>query len=156
MVVEERARRAPAEFAAYALGLTMLVIGIVTALLTADPAAVTGHIPGLIVWGVLLVGVDLLPVPAWSSVQLLMDFPLLIALTMVYDPPAAAVMVVFIASIDPRELKRQIGPVRALFNRSQLAASALAAGAVYHGVVAAVPGLGVLGAAGGAILPDTS
>jgi signal transduction histidine kinase len=151
MVVEARARRAPAAFAGYAVGLTMLVIGILTALLRADPASVTGHIPALIVWGVLLVGVDLLPVPAWNGVQLLMDFPLLIALAIVYHPASAA-LVVFVASVDPRELKRQIGPVRALFNRSQLAASALAAGAVYHGMAAGVPDLGVLGAAAGAIL----
>jgi signal transduction histidine kinase len=151
MGVEVGARRTPRAFARYAVGLTTLVIGTVAALLGGDPASITGHIPALLVWGVLLTAVDLSPVPAWNDVQLLMDFPLLIAIAILYHPAAAA-LVVFVASVDPRELKREIGPVRAMFNRSQLAASALAAGAAYHGLAASVPGIGILGAAAAAIL----
>jgi signal transduction histidine kinase len=151
MAGKVRAHRAPVAFAIYAVGLTALVVGIVIVLLGSDGAAVTGPILALVVWGAVLMGVDLLPVPAWNGVQLLMDFPVLIALAIIYDPVAAA-LVVFVASVDPREIKRQIGPVRALFNRSQLAASALVASAVYHWLISGVPDIGALGAATGAIL----
>jgi signal transduction histidine kinase len=107
---------------------------------------------GLVLWMAMIVAIDLLPVPAWHGLQLLMDFPLLIAVAILY-PPAAAGFAVFIASFDPREFRREVGPLRALFNRSQVAASALAAGAVFHAIGdegSAIPAL--IGAAFAAIV----
>jgi len=85
----------------------------------------------LLLWMALIAFVDLLPIPAWHGLQLLLDFPLLIAVAILY-PPAAAGVALFGASFDPRELRREIGLLRALFNRSQMAASAFAASAVFH------------------------
>ena len=85
----------------------------------------------LLYWMALIVLVDLLPVPAWHGLQLLLDFPLLIAVAILYDPPAAAVAL-FAASFDPREWRREVGTMQALFNRSQMAASAFTASAVFH------------------------
>jgi signal transduction histidine kinase len=85
----------------------------------------------LLLWMALIAFVDLLPIPAWRGLQLLLDFPLLIAVALLY-PPAAAGVGLFAASFDPRELRREIGLLRALFNRSQMAASAFAASAVFH------------------------
>jgi signal transduction histidine kinase len=87
----------------------------------------------LLLWMAMIAAIDLLPVPAWHGLQLLMDFPLLIAIAILYSP-AAAGFALFVASFDPREFRREVGPLRALFNRSQVAASALAAGAVFHAV----------------------
>src|SRR2546428_688233 len=44
----------------------------------------------LLYWMALIVLVDLLPVPAWHGLQLLLDFPLLLAVAILYEPPAAA------------------------------------------------------------------
>ncbi len=86
---------------------------------------------GLILWMVLVAAVDLLPVSTWRGIQMLLDFPLLMAMAMLY-PAATASAGLFIASFDSREFKRQVGPLRALFNRSQVAASGFAASATFH------------------------
>jgi signal transduction histidine kinase len=49
----------------------------------------------------------------------------------VYAPPAAAITA-FVGASDPREFKGQVGFLRAMFNRSQVALSVLAASAVFH------------------------
>jgi signal transduction histidine kinase len=85
----------------------------------------------LVPWMVLIAAIDMLPVPAWHGVQLLLDFPLLVAVAMLYGPGAAG-LALLLASVDPRELKREVGILRALFNRSQMAASAITASAIFH------------------------
>ena len=86
---------------------------------------------GLILWMVLVAAVDLLPVSTWRGIQMLLDFPLLVAMAMLYSPATASAGL-FIASFDSREFRRQVGPLRALFNRSQVAASGFAASATFH------------------------
>jgi signal transduction histidine kinase len=47
-------------------------------------------------------------------------------------PPGAAGAIAFLGASDPRELRREVSVTTALFNRSQVALSVMAAGAVFH------------------------
>jgi signal transduction histidine kinase len=47
-------------------------------------------------------------------------------------PPSAAGVVAFLGASDPREIKREVALSTALFNRSQVALSVMAAGLVFH------------------------
>jgi signal transduction histidine kinase len=85
----------------------------------------------LILWAAAVALVELLPLQAWKGVELSMSFTLLIAVGFLYDPVAAGVTA-FIASLDPREFRREVGVIRSLFNRSQVALSVMAASAVFH------------------------
>src|SRR6266511_4352436 len=80
---------------------------------------------GLILpWAVVVAIVVLLPVPFWRSVELGMDFPILIAAGFLF-PPATAGLIAFLGSFDPRELRKEVSIGQALFNRSQVAISVL-------------------------------
>lgn len=92
--------------------------------------------PSLVLWTAILctaliVGAELLPVPAWGGLQMSLGLPILIAAAIVF-PPAAAGLVAFVGSVDPREFRRQISFTTALFNRCQVALSVVAAGAVFR------------------------
>jgi signal transduction histidine kinase len=86
---------------------------------------------GLLLWAAVVAVVELLPLQTWKGVELSMSFTLLIAVGFLYDPAAAGVTA-FVASLDPREFRREVGAVRSLFNRSQVSLSVLAASAVFH------------------------
>lgn len=75
--------------------------------------------------------VEFLPVPIWKSLQVGTGFPLFTAVAFLYTPGLAGV-IAFLGSSDPRELRGKVRPLRALFNRSQLSLSLLAASAVFH------------------------
>lgn len=75
--------------------------------------------------------VDLIPVPGWGGLQLSLSFPILLGAAIVFPPPVAAA-IAFVGSADPRELRRQMSALRALFNRAQMAASTLAGSALFH------------------------
>ncbi len=77
--------------------------------------------------------VDLIPVPAWGGLQLSLSFPIMLGVAMIYPPPIAA-FAALIGSCDPREFRREIPFLRALWNRCQLALSFLAGSAVFHRV----------------------
>jgi signal transduction histidine kinase len=85
----------------------------------------------LILWAVAVSAVELIPVPAWRGIHLSLGFPLLIALAIV-QPPVAAAVTAFVGSTDPREFRREVTILRAIFNRSQVALSVFAASAVFH------------------------
>jgi len=87
----------------------------------------------LIVWTAVVACVELVQVPAWKGLQVSIAFPILLAVGLTH-PPVLAAWVAFIGSFDPREFKREITPLRALFNRSQVAMAVLAASAVFHGL----------------------
>jgi diguanylate cyclase (GGDEF)-like protein/PAS domain S-box-containing protein len=86
--------------------------------------------PAYLGWVALLAVISLLPVPAFQA-RVGMDFPLSMALAVLY-PAGAAGLVTFVGSCDPREFRREIPPMRALFNRSQVALSTVAASSVFH------------------------
>jgi signal transduction histidine kinase len=87
----------------------------------------------LILWAVAVALVELVPVPAWRGIHLSLAFPLLMALAFVYSPIAAATTA-FVGSVDPREFRREVTLLRAVFNRAQVALSVFAASAVFHSI----------------------
>jgi signal transduction histidine kinase len=111
-------------------------------------------------WAIGIALVELLPVPAWRGLTISVGFPLLMVVAFLY-PPGAAGAAAFIGASDPREFRREVAFLRALFNRSQVALSVLAASAVFHSLTDfafdhhATTGTGaLLLAAGSAALTD--
>jgi signal transduction histidine kinase len=88
----------------------------------------------LVVWVVLTASVELIPVPLWRGTIISMGFPLLMAVAFLY-PPAVAGSAAFLAASDPREFRREVSLLQALFNRSCIALAVWAAGGVFHGLV---------------------
>jgi signal transduction histidine kinase len=83
-------------------------------------------------WICVVALVDLLPVPTFRGrFQLAMDFPLLMMAAFYYEPIVAAT-IAFFGSFDLRELRREISPMNALFNRCQVTLSVFAAATVFH------------------------
>lgn len=91
----------------------------------------TGALPDVLPWIIVVAAADLMPIPIWRSVQLMMSFPVLLASAFVF-PPFAAGCLSFVATLDVRELRREIPVARALFNRSNVALSVMAASWVFH------------------------
>jgi signal transduction histidine kinase len=116
------------------LALQLLVIlptlGVVGFLLARDNSSLEVE---LIVWTLTVALVEALPVPAWRGLQVSVGFPLLMAVAFIYAPEAAA-LAAFLGASDPREFKRQVSVLRAVFNRSQVALSVLVASAAFHGL----------------------
>jgi signal transduction histidine kinase len=88
----------------------------------------------LVIWILVIASVELIPVPLWRGTIISMGFPLLMAVAFLY-PPAVAGSAAFLAASDPRELRREVGLLQALFNRSCIALAVWAAGAVFHSLV---------------------
>lgn len=128
-------------------------------LIAHDPAAFHKYWGELIFWAALIGLVELLPVPAWRGLTISVGFPLLMVVAFLYEPAAAAV-VALVGASDPREFRREVTLLRALFNRCQVALSVLAAGALFHGLTgfgrgtAPGPGVVLVLAAAGASLVD--
>ncbi|HET7928316.1 MAG TPA: hypothetical protein VFM40_02075, partial [Actinomycetota bacterium] len=85
----------------------------------------------LLPWLVVVVVADLLPVPIWGSVELMMSFPVLLASALVF-PPYVAGSLSFVGSLDLREFRGEISPLRDLYNRSNVAVSVFAASWIFH------------------------
>lgn len=85
----------------------------------------------LLPWLVVISLADLLPVPIWGSVELMMSFPVLLSAALVF-PPHVAGGLSFVATVDARVFKGQISPLRDLFNRSNVAASVMTASWIFH------------------------
>jgi len=107
-------------------------------------------VPELLFWAALVALVELLPVPAWRGVQVSVGFPLLMVVALLYQP-AAAGLTAFISASDPREFRREVDFLRAVFNRCQVALSVLAASWVFHSL-AEVQGSSVARLLGAAML----
>jgi signal transduction histidine kinase len=121
-------RRRKTELVVFQLLIIVPTLGGVAYLLWRDPTVLE---PSLIPWIVLIAIVEALPVPAWHGLQISVGFPLLMVVGFVYAPPAAA-LCAFLGASDPREYRGKVSFLRALFNRSQVALSVLAASAVFH------------------------
>jgi signal transduction histidine kinase len=89
--------------------------------------------PALILWVVAIAAVDVMPVPAWNGLHMLLTFPIRLSVAILY-PPYVAAAVAFVGSLDPREIKREIPVLRALFNRSQIALTVFAESYVFKWV----------------------
>ena len=114
--------------AIFALGLVLpTVVGLAYYTLT-DFDALPAE---LLIWIFLVALIELLPAPAWGGIQVGLGFPLLTAVAILY-PPGAAALVAFLGTTDPREIRAEINPLRALFNRSQVAIAVFAASSTFH------------------------
>jgi len=96
------------------------------------------HVPdyehsALLLWIVAIAAVDVMPVPAWNGLHMLLTFPIRLSVAILYAPYVAAA-VAFVGSLDPREMKRSIPVLRALFNRSQIALTVFAESYVFKWV----------------------
>jgi signal transduction histidine kinase len=102
--------------------------------ITRDQAAlISEDWPELIAW-VLIIGlVELIPVPMWRGTHIGMGFPLLMVVAFLYDPVVAA-SAAFLAASDPREVRREVGLLRALFNRCQVALAVGAASVTFRSI----------------------
>jgi signal transduction histidine kinase len=87
--------------------------------------------PELAIWIAVVAVVELLPVPVSQVLHLSLGFPILLGVSILYSPSAAA-LVALLGSADPGELKREIPLTKALFNRAQMGLSTLAASATFH------------------------
>jgi signal transduction histidine kinase len=84
-----------------------------------------------LVWAVLIGLIELLPVPAWRGLTISVGFSLLMIVAILY-PPGVAGLITFLGASDPREIRREVGVLVALFNRSQVALSVMAASFTFH------------------------
>lgn len=105
----------------------------------------------LIVWVVLIASVELVPVPLWRGTIISMGFPLLMAVAFMY-PPGVAGAAAFLAASDPREFRREVGVLQALFNRSSIALAVWAASGVFNAIVDEIKGTSVVVLVGAALL----
>ena len=85
----------------------------------------------LALWAAIVATVDLVPVRVWGSVSVSMSFPVALAAGMIF-PPVEAALIAFAGSFDPRELKGGVSLAKAVFNRSQVAASVMAGSVLFH------------------------
>ncbi|MDH5225458.1 MAG: EAL domain-containing protein, partial [Actinomycetota bacterium] len=90
--------------------------------------------PQILVWMAAIATVDLLPVPTTvSSVAFSLSFPLELSVALLYPTPVAA-LIAFVGSSDPRELKRDLSFMKAVWNRSQVAVTVLCESAIFKAV----------------------
>lgn len=93
-----------------------------------DPESIT---PGVWFFAVSIAIIDLIPVPAWSGLQLSVSFPVLLGAAVLFPPPVAGA-IALVGSFDPREFRGQIAVLRAAYNRCQIALSTIAAAWVFQ------------------------
>ncbi len=130
--------------------VSTLALGLILTSIARDPTVVSrGHVSAeLAAWVAIIAAVELIPVPMWRSTHISIGFPLLMVVAFLYEPGAAG-LVAFLAASDPRELRREVSFFRALFNRSQVALSVLAASATFHLVAdirTSPPAIAIIGA----------
>ena len=128
-----RADEGEVPFTALALriGVVALTVGWLAAELSGSVDQVLD--PAVLFFIVAIAVVDLIPVPVWGGMQLSLSFPILLSVAIIFDPPVAA-LIALVGSADPREMKRDVSPSMALFNRSQVAVSILLASAIFHAI----------------------
>ncbi len=110
---------------------TAVVLLILTLALTNNWSEAITHLVDLLPWFVVVLVADLMPVPIWGSVELMMSFPVLLSAALVF-PPYLAGALSLIGTFDARLLRREISPLRDLFNRSNVAASVMTASWIFH------------------------
>ncbi|MEP6973809.1 MAG: sensor histidine kinase [Actinomycetota bacterium] len=128
-------RRRAAALVSFELAIILPTLGVLAAGAIRNPSVFKWELVG---WAGLVAVVVLLPVPAWRGLTISLDFPLLMMVAVLYSPIAAA-STALLGSTDPRELKREIGLLQAVFNRCQVAISVLAASSVYHAIAGTYP-----------------
>jgi signal transduction histidine kinase len=88
-------------------------------------------LPAILPWLLVVAVADLMPIPIWGTVELMMSFPVLLASAFVF-PPYVAGLLSLVGTVDRRELRREISAGRGLFNRSNVALSVMSASWVFQ------------------------
>lgn len=111
--------------------LVIFVTGawMIVALLRTDSADL--QLTSIVFFALTVTAVDVIPVNAWAGMQLSLSFPILIAVAITFTPPVAG-LIALLGSIDPRELRGEVGLVNALSNRFQVALSVILGSAVFY------------------------
>jgi signal transduction histidine kinase len=131
MTAEEDHPREPAQRwiqIAYQLGV---VIPLLTYLAISLPGARDEFDWSILLFVIAVAAVDLIPVPAWGGMQLSLSFPLLLGVAIIFHPPVAT-LIALLGSVDPREFRREVSFLKAVYNRSQMALSILAGSVLFH------------------------
>jgi signal transduction histidine kinase len=116
---------------AFALAVVFPTVTGILYYATRDWDLVRDQAPQILFWLLLVGFAEMLPAPAWRGMHVSLSFPILTAVAITL-PPGAAAMTAFLGSIDPREFRREVSFLKALFNRSQVALAVLAASSVFH------------------------
>ena len=85
----------------------------------------------LLVWIGAIAIVDLLPVEGSADTSFSLSFPIELSAALVYPPPVVA-LITLLGAADMRELKGEIPPLKALYNRGQIAWSVALESLVFH------------------------
>ena len=140
--------RSPLE-RAFEISVVVPTVVLLAWLAARDVASLTTvELVEIVVWLVITAVVELIPVPVWRGTHIGMGFPLLMVVAFIY-PPAAAGATAFVAASDPREVRREISVLRALFNRSQIGLAVWGASGLFRALadVETSPIVVLLGAA---------
>jgi two-component system, NarL family, sensor histidine kinase DegS len=113
-----------------------ILLGVLGGLLAAAPAGLRGAAGNnwldILFWGFVVALVNLFPVRV-QNLTFTLDAPLVLAVAFLYSPPLASLLAVF-ATIDLRELRGQMEPSYAVFNRLQTGVSVYLASATFHSI----------------------
>jgi diguanylate cyclase (GGDEF)-like protein len=85
----------------------------------------------VLVWGGAIALVHLMPLPRRMPFPFSLSFPLHLSVALLYPAPVAAV-IVFLASIDQEELRKEHPPLTIAFRHAQLSLTVLAMGTIFH------------------------
>jgi signal transduction histidine kinase len=105
--------------------------GLTLAIARDGGAEIKADLLPLLGWVLIIALVELIPVPVWRGVHIGVGFPLMMVVAFMYAPQVAAAAALLAAS-DPREFKREVGLLRALFNRCQVALAVGSASLIFH------------------------
>lgn len=113
------------------IGLALAVYRMPTVFLSPRPGDFLTH---LLVWTIVVAVVELLPVPVSPLLRLSLSFPILLGVAILYESPFIVGAVTLLGLFDPREIRREIPVLTALFNRSQTAVAFAAGNIAFHAV----------------------
>jgi signal transduction histidine kinase len=122
--------RPPTRLVAFQLAVILPTLCVGAFLLARNPDSLSPWFE-LVLWTVVIAIVEYLPIPAWHGLRVGMGFPLMLMVGIIYSPLSAGVTALA-GSLDPREFRREVHPLVAVFNRAQVALSVSIASFVFH------------------------
>jgi signal transduction histidine kinase len=113
----------------YAWGVVLFAAAVtVWAWMTIHPSVAVGE---FLFWAALLAAAELLPVGLGFETRVTMGFPIHLTIAILYDPPVA-MAIAGLGYLDLREIRREIAPHRAFFNRAEVMLAVGAASGLLH------------------------
>jgi signal transduction histidine kinase len=122
-------------FKALSLAVTGVSVAIVVVGVRGQDLAGLGWTP--FIWGGLVVLASFVVIPTGEGASLSMDLPVLLGAAAVFRP-ALCGLIALVGASDPREWRRRISGWLAIYNRSQVALSVMAASMTFHALGARV------------------